>query len=88
MSEEFEPDWASPPGDTILDLMAERQLNLNQLAGNMGICAERLNELIEGVGVVNGVIALKLSHALGSTPQFWLRRESQYRKSLARLAKW
>lgn len=71
-------DWASPPGDTILDLLEERDWTQIQLSERLGCTPEYLSELIDGKASINEETAIKLERVLGSTAKFWLNREAQY----------
>ncbi len=44
----FQPDRASPPGDTILDLMQERGWSQAELSQRPGFSTKHLNQLIKG----------------------------------------
>lgn len=80
----FQPDWISPPGSTILDLMEERDWNQVELAGRLGFSTKHLNQLIKGKVSLSEDAALRLERVLGSTANFWLNREAIYRERLAR----
>ena len=79
------PDWASPPGDTIVDLMEEKGWTRIELARRLGFSARHLNQLINGSVSITNDTALRLERVLGSTVNFWLNREANYRERLARL---
>lgn len=79
------PDWASPPGDTIVDLMEERGWTRVELATRLGFSAGYLNRLLKGNISITQDCALRLERVLGSTANFWLNREANYRERLARL---
>ena len=81
----FTPDWVSPPGDTIADLLEERQWTQQQLAQYLECNNKYISQLIEGKASIDETIALKLAQVLGSTAQFWLNRETDYRSELVRL---
>lgn len=81
----FQPDWRSSPGDTISDLMEERDWNQVELAKRLGFSTKHLNQLIRGKASLSEDTALKLERVLGSTARFWLNREAIYRERLARL---
>ena len=81
----FSPDWVSPPGDTILDLMEERDWTQVELARRLGFSAKHLNQLVKGKVSLTEDTALRLERVLGSTANFWLSRETKYREHLARL---
>ena len=90
---QFTPDWISPFGDTIEDLLEERDWTQAQLAEQMGYTIQHVSQLIHGKAQITEETALKLEQVLGSTAEFWLTREAQYRAQLAkaeekRLQKW
>ncbi len=78
------PDWVSPPGDTIVDLLEERGWTQAELAERSGFTRKHVNLLIAGKAPITEDTALKLERVLGSTARFWLTRETQYREPLAR----
>ena len=81
----IQPEWASPPGDTISDLMEERDWNKVELAQRLGFTTKHLNQLIKGEASLSEDAALRLECVLGSTARFWLNREAIYRERLARI---
>lgn len=81
----FNPDWASPPGDTIADLLEERDWTQAQLADRLGYTTKHVSHLINGKASIGEETALKLERVLGSTAQFWLNLEAIYRSQLAKL---
>lgn len=83
--ESFTPDWVSTPGDTILDLIEERDWNQVVLANRLGFSTKHLNQLIKGKVTLTYDTAQKLERVLGSTVSFWMNRESKYRQHIARL---
>lgn len=76
----FVPDWASAPGDTILDLMQERDWAQQQLADRLGYSLKHVNQLIKGKVSLTEDAAIRLTNALGASVGFWLVREAQYRE--------
>src|SRR5579871_4898087 len=83
---DFRPDWSSPPGDTILDLLEERDWSQAELAGRLGYSAKHVNQLIKGKVPLSEDAALRLERVLGGPARFWLTREARYRARCARLA--
>jgi len=84
---DFEPDWASKPGDTILELMEEKGVSAEELASRMGYKLVFIQELLDGKQFINNELADELAAAVGGTSQFWMNRERIYRDALVRLAK-
>lgn len=83
--EAFAPDWASPPGDTILDLIEERDWSQVELANRLGFSTKHLNQLVKGKVALTYETALKLERVLGTAAEFWMNREFQFRQQLSRL---
>lgn len=81
----FHPDWVSPPGATIQWLMRKVGYSHRELANELDIPTEVLDKIISGDEAITKGIACQLSRILGSTPDFWLTREKQYRDEIARL---
>jgi plasmid maintenance system antidote protein VapI len=81
----FFPDWASPPGATIDDLLVEQQLSRDDLANHLGRAVAFVDRLIAGQAEVTAEIARSLERVIGSPATFWMRRETQYREQLALL---
>lgn len=81
----FAPDWVSPPGDTILDLLEERDWSQAELAQRLGYSPKYVNQLSKGKVPLTEEAAMRLERVLGSTVGFWLAREARYRERCARL---
>ena len=79
---DFNPDWLSSPGDTIKDILSEKGIHLNDLAEKMSISESVLDEIISGDKGINIDLAESFSQILGSTKDFWIRRDAQYQKRL------
>jgi HTH-type transcriptional regulator / antitoxin HigA len=80
----FTPDWVSPPGDTIADLLEERDWTQTQLAEQLGYTEAQARQLIDGEIAISEEIARKLVEIFGSTVDFWLRLEAIYRSQLSK----
>ena len=85
MDAPFAPDWASPPGDTILDLIEERGWTQADLAARLGFSQKHVNQLVKGKVPLTEEAALRLAQALGTSAGFWLTREARYRERVVRL---
>lgn len=82
----FSPDWISPPGDTILDLLEERGWKQTELAKRTGYSTKHISLLINGKAPITDDTAIKLERVIGGTAEFWLTREAQYREGHVRIA--
>lgn len=87
VQDDFKPDWVSAPGDTMTDILEERDLSLAEFAERMGHTLKDIKELIHGRSLISIEIARKLEGILGGSASFWMIRDSQYREDVARLNK-
>lgn len=81
----FLPQWSSPPGETMSQLIRAKGLALSELAVQLGWTAEEAQDLLAARRAITFEVAGVLADAIGGTRRFWLTRESQYRDDLARL---
>lgn len=81
----FAPDWVSPPGDTILDIIEERGWPQTELATRLGYSTKHTNQLIKGKVPLTEDAAVRLERVLGGSVGFWLAREAKYRERCVRL---
>lgn len=79
----FAPDWVSPPGDTILDLLEERGWTQQHLADRLGYSLKHVNQLIKAKVPLTEDAAIRLQNVLGASVGFWLTREAKYRERVA-----
>lgn len=84
-SREFRPDWASAPGDTIADILEERELSVAQFAQRIGHSLEGVTELLQGRATITLALARQLEQVLGASIEFWMSRDFQFRQDTARL---
>ena len=80
---DFRPDWVSPPGDTIADLLEEKDWTQRELAQRMGVSKKHVNDLVRGKKSLSPNIAVLLATVLGGNEAFWLEREAKYRAAVA-----
>lgn len=84
MKSDFQPDWASPPGDTIADVLRERNISPAQFATQLERTPEEVNNLLRGQVSITLEMARRLEKTLGASLQFWISRDFEYRQDLAR----
>ena len=77
---EFAPDWVSPPGDTIWDMLTERNISLAAFQAQTGFDFQYLHDLLTGKASITPEAAWRLSVVLGSTLEFWLNRQRNYER--------
>ena len=79
----FDPDWASPPGHTLSDLLDVSGISQHALAAALDLSTHEVEQLLSGEAPISCRIASKLEEMFGAPARFWVKREAQYR--LARL---
>lgn len=82
---EFTPRWASPPGATLNDILNERQQSPELMAETMDVTLDAVHGLLTGQTPVTVGLARKLALHVGSTVEFWLTRDVQYREDMNRV---
>lgn len=83
---EFVPRWASPPGDTIRDLLRERRLDVDAAARTLDLSAPDLESLLDGGRRITVELARRLVDAFGGSIEFWVARDAQYLDDRERVA--
>lgn len=79
------PRWASPPGDTINDLIRNKNAFPDDIAEACGLGKGEFDLLIQGALAITAPLAEALSSCLGGSASFWLRREQRFREMQATL---
>lgn len=82
---QFLPDWASPPGETIADILEERGITTKQFSRTTSLPLATIAGLISGVIEIDVRIATILSNSLGASVDFWQQRETNFREAINRL---
>lgn len=82
---EYFPDYVSPPGETLQEILEMKGMTQANLARRTGRPNKTINEIIQGKTAITPETALQLERVLGVPASFWFSREQQYREALARL---
>lgn len=80
----FVPDWASPPGDTLAQLLEERAMTQTELADRLGVSLKHVNRVVKGAASISAELALGLEKVSGAPASFWMTREAHYQADRAR----
>ena len=78
----YTPDWVSPPGETLAEILEERNMSQSELAQRMGRPKKTINEIIKGKAEITIDTALQIELVLGTPASFWIERERLYQESL------
>lgn len=80
----YRPETISPPGETVADILKERNMTQTELAQRMGRPLKTINEVLKGKAAITPETAIQLERVLGTPAAYWLNHEAQYRASLIR----
>ena len=78
-------DLPIPPGETLADEIAARDMSQTELAARMERPVQVVNEIVRGKKAITDHTALGLEKVLGIPATFWVNLEQEYRMTLARL---
>lgn len=72
------------PGEILREeFLAPLDMSANRLAHAIGVPANRISGIVAGDRGVTADTALRLSRALGTSPEFWLNLQQSYELRLA-----
>ncbi|MBB6475471.1 ImmA/IrrE family metallo-endopeptidase [Sphaerisporangium rubeum] len=78
-------DQAIPPGDTLRELLDERNMTQRDLATRLDMSPKHVNQLIQGLVPLSSDMAHRLELVTGTPARLWNRLEAEYRTALIRL---
>src|SRR4030043_874947 len=82
---QFIPDYAVPPGETLLETIEAIGMSQAELAERTGRPKKTINEIIKGKAAITSETALQLERVLGAPAGFWNNLERNYQENLARI---
>lgn len=80
----YNPGVVTPPGEFLLEKLAELGMTQAELASRIGKTKKMVNEIIKGKAPVLSDTALQLERVLAIPARFWMNAEGNYRESIAR----
>ncbi|MDI6789244.1 MAG: HigA family addiction module antitoxin [Thermodesulfobacteriota bacterium] len=66
------------PGEVLQDELEEIGLTQTALANHIGVLPKTVNEICRGKRGISAEMAMRLSKALGGSPQFWLNLQDNW----------
>lgn len=79
---QYVPDQVSLPGETLREVLTERQTTQTELAERMGRPEKTVNEIVRGHKAITPEITLQLERLLDVPSSFWDNLERNYRTIL------
>lgn len=83
----WQPDWTSPPGETLEELIEMRGWTQAHLARELGWSLKHINQVVKGRTGISVELALALERLDFATARFWLHRDADWRLDAALLAR-
>jgi len=80
----FQPNWVSPPGETIADVLRDRKVSVSAFSQRIGQTQEQTTELLLGRSKITLGLARRLVEVLGGSVEFWMARDFRYQQQLAK----
>jgi addiction module HigA family antidote len=84
MINQYNPNYVSPPGQTLLETLDTIRMTQAELAKRTGKTVKTINEIIKGKAPISPETALQFELVLETPASFWINREKNYREFLAR----
>ncbi|MDF5726923.1 MAG: HigA family addiction module antitoxin [Rhizonema sp. PD38] len=81
---QYKPDYVSPPGETLEEVLEERGMSQAELAERTGRPKKTINEIINAKAAITPETALQLERVLGIPASFWNNRERRYQEAKVR----
>lgn len=69
--------FPAAPGDVLREALENREITQDELAAAMRVSRYSVNQLVNERRTVTPMMALRLSKALGTTPNFWLNIQQE-----------
>ena len=85
VTNQYEPDYVSPPGDTLIEILDARGMTQKELAARTGRTSKHVNEIVKGKAAITSETAIQLERALGIPASFWNNRQQRYGEYIARI---
>lgn len=83
LTNQYKPDEISPPGETLAEILEERQMSQTQFAASTGRTPKFVNEIIKGKASITPIVAIEFQRVLGIPSSFWNNRQRHYESYLA-----
>lgn len=82
---QHDPDWATPPGDTLLEILEFKGITQKELAVRTGYSVKQINQIVLGNAPITPTLAILLERVTGTAAKYWNALESQYQTRKAKI---
>lgn len=83
----FNPDYASPPGETLVETMQSLGFTQKEFAVRTGLTVQTLHRIFRGKQPITSETASKLDLVTGTPAALWLNLEAQYQAAQEKLSR-
>ena len=80
----FQPDYAIPPGETLVEVLGDRGMSQAELARRTGLSTKHINQIVLGAATLSAETALRLELVTGVAAQVWTALEAAYQVARTR----
>jgi HTH-type transcriptional regulator/antitoxin HigA len=84
MRDQYYPDYAVIPGETVLETIESLGMSQAELAVRTGRPAKTINGIIQGKVAITSDTALQFERVLGVQASFWNALQAQYQETVTR----
>ena len=84
VSNQFSPDFAVAPGETLSELLDDNGMSQAELARRTGLSAKHINQIVSGDASITAETAIRLERVTKVPSRFWLNLEAQYQDLVTR----
>ena len=84
-NDQYNPDYAVPPGETLLEVIESLGMSQSELAERTHRPKKTISEIINGKAAITPETAIQLERVLNVPARFWMNLENNFREILARL---
>jgi HTH-type transcriptional regulator/antitoxin HigA len=82
---EYEPDVVSAPGETLAEILRDREMSQAELAKRTGRTPKLVNEIVKGKARITPESAIELERVLSVPSSFWNNRQARFDAYVARV---
>ena len=72
------------PGQVLSQMLAERELTIAEFARTLSVSSARISQILSGKRRITIDSAFRIADVLNTTPDFWLDKQKEYYKKLAK----
>lgn len=85
MAKKFDPDWRVSPGEVLKEWMYEHRIHkISEVAEMANMQRTHVRDILWGQATVTSAVAQSLAEVTGTTANFWINLEAEYRRPVTR----